>query len=221
MDEANRHRARAARLAGAAGLDLPDLGRDEDSMSTGPAPRDGPSVFRLEGDFWTVTYGGITSRLKDSRGMALLARLLAHPHRELHALDLAGESTGVHAMASDTGPLIDEEARARYKRRLEELEDEIAEAELMNDLSRREQASSEKAFLIDELKAATGLGGRARRSGSTSERSRVSTTRSIRSVLRRIAAANEALGEHLDRAIRTGTFNSYDPDPNATPAWEL
>ena len=221
MDEANRHRARAARLAEAAGLKVPELGRDGDVSPRPPAPGGGPSVFRLDGEFWTVTFGEATSRLKDSRGMGLLARLLADPHRELHALDLAGESTGARALATDTGPLIDEEARSRYKRRLEELEDEIAEAELMNDVSRREKASNEKTFLIEELKAATGLGGRARRSGSASERARVSTTRSIRSALRRIAAVNEALGEHLDRAIRTGTFNSYDPDPNATPAWEL
>lgn len=224
IEEATRHKARALRIASAAGIEQPDLHEADSEESNGQhvsGAHGSRSVFRLDGEFWTVTFADQTSRLKNSRGMELLARLLANANRELHALDLASQSAGLSSIDSDTGPLIDDEARARYKRRLEELEEELSEAELMNDRSRLDRASSERTFLIEELKAAAGLGGRVRRSGSASERARVSTTRSIRSALRRIAAANAPLGEHLDRAIRTGTFLAYDPDPNATPSWEL
>ncbi|MCA1706036.1 MAG: AAA family ATPase [Actinobacteria bacterium] len=220
-DEATRHRFRALQLVAAAGLPSSTVERLEvpsaDPLAPAPSAQTEAS-FRREGEFWTITYGPTTSRLKDSRGMHILLHLLREPNREFHALDLSGGG-GKKAAQSDTGPLIDGRARAQYAQRLEEIEEEIAEADAMNDLVRRERAESEKAFLVDELRAAVGLGGRARRSGSDSERARVALTRAVRSALRRIAAADPALGEHLDRAIRTGTFLSYDPDPNATPNW--
>jgi hypothetical protein len=39
-------------------------------------------VFRREGDFWTVAYGGSVVRVRDSKGLRHLARLLAQPARE-------------------------------------------------------------------------------------------------------------------------------------------
>jgi hypothetical protein len=40
------------------------------------------SVFRREGDYWTVVYEGTLVRLRDSKGLRLLARLFAQPGRE-------------------------------------------------------------------------------------------------------------------------------------------
>ena len=224
-EEAARHSFRARRLATAAGLPLPSetesavevAQQQPDSL----LPVTGDAVFLKEGEFWTVSYAGATTRLRDSKGLYYLARLLRDPHREFHALDLAGSTGRRSSGQADTGPLIDDSARASYKRRLNDLEEEIAEASAAGDYTRREKSENERDFLIKELKAAAGLGGRARRSGSDSERARVSITRAIRSALRRISSANQPLGEHLDRAIHTGTFLSYDPDPNTTPSWRL
>ena len=66
---------------------------------------------------------------------------------------------------------------------------------------------------MDELTAAFGLGGRARRAGSPAERARTTVTARIRHVIRRIEVVHPALGRHLDRSIRTGTFCAYEPDP--------
>ncbi|HEU5003253.1 MAG TPA: hypothetical protein VFW71_10815 [Actinomycetota bacterium] len=46
-------------------------------------------------------------------------------------------------------------------------------------------------------------------------------TRAIRLAIRRIAARDPLLGEHLGRTIRTGTYCSYLPDPLAPVHWEL
>jgi len=46
------------------------------------------NVFRREGQYWTVAYDGSVVRLKDAKGLRHLARLLAHPAREFHRLDL-------------------------------------------------------------------------------------------------------------------------------------
>ena len=42
------------------------------------------AVFRREGDYWSVGFEGRTARLRDSKGLQYLARLLANPGRELH-----------------------------------------------------------------------------------------------------------------------------------------
>ena len=53
----------------------------------GPAdaarPEVAGTVFRREGEYWTVAYEGSVVRLKDTKGLRHLARLLAHPAREL------------------------------------------------------------------------------------------------------------------------------------------
>ena len=47
-------------------------------------------VFRKEGEYWTVGYGGKAFRLKDTKGLGYLAHLLRHPGAEFHVLDLVG-----------------------------------------------------------------------------------------------------------------------------------
>jgi hypothetical protein len=51
-------------------------------------------VFRKEGEYWTVGYGGKAFRLKDSKGLGYLAHLLRHPAAEFHVLDLVGGIAG-------------------------------------------------------------------------------------------------------------------------------
>ena len=46
--------------------------------------------FRREADYWTITYEGRVTRLKDTKGMSYIARLLGHPDDEFHSLDLIG-----------------------------------------------------------------------------------------------------------------------------------
>jgi hypothetical protein len=42
-----------------------------------------------DGDEWTFQYEGDVARLRDSKGLRLLAQLLRNPGQQLHALDLA------------------------------------------------------------------------------------------------------------------------------------
>jgi hypothetical protein len=163
-----------------------------------------------------------------------LARLLGEPGRELHALDLVSDRGGdgrqtTEAAAreaglsptglGDAGAVLDDRAKAAYRKRVVELEEEIAEAESWNDPERVARAKEELQFLARELAAATGLGGRDRRAASAAERARLSSTRAIRAAMARIAEHSPDLGRHLDRTVRTGTFCSYTPDPRAPIAW--
>ena len=194
-----------------------------------------PNVFRLEdGDYWSISFQEHTSTLRDLKGLHYLARLLAHPDREFHVLDLV--SSGVAPSATtpgttdpeltscgwgDSGALLDTQAKNSYRRRLAEIDEDLDDARLTGDSGRVGQAEAERDFLIRELSRAVGLGGRDRRSGSASERARVSVTRAIRHAMSRIRAHDPPLGEHLDRAIRTGTYCAYLPDTRITASWKI
>ena len=87
------------------------------------------------------------------------------------------------------------------------------------DARREVQADAERDFLVRELARAVGLGGRDRRAASDSERARSGVTRAIRQAIARIGEHHPELGEHLDHAVRTGTYCAYVPDPGAPAAW--
>jgi tetratricopeptide (TPR) repeat protein len=202
-------------------------------VAAGVAGAADENVFRREGDYWLVAYQGVVVRLRDVKGLRYLTRLLANPGRELHVLDLvAGErdgaadaspglEDGTAVSLGDAGPLLDAPAKAAYRRRLAEIDEDIEEARGLGDGERGAQSEAERDFLVREMARAVGLGGRDRRAGSTSERARASVTRAVRQAMVRISEHHPALGEHFDHAIRTGTYCAYLPDPRASMVWRL
>src|SRR4029077_16771970 len=119
------------------------------------------------------------------------------------------------------GEVIDEQAKAAYRLRLSELRETMARAEAIGDIERAESAEREIAGLTRELSRAVGLRGRNRRAASASERARQTVTKTIRSALARIAQHDPDFGALLDGSIKTGTFCSYEPDPERPIAWEF
>jgi hypothetical protein len=187
-------------------------------------------VFEQEGDVWRVTFEDTMIRVRHSRGVALLNQLLRHPGQELHVQTLdalvpsagaGGEhppvglatlpSDGMSVGLGDAGPVLDERARAEYRRRLAELRGELEDAERCNDPGRAAAARFETEQLGDELRAATGLGGRARRASSDVDRMRIAVTRRIRAAIEQVGKLHPALGEHLERRVRTGFTCAYLP----------
>ncbi len=184
------------------------------------------ATFGWVGDHWHVAFDGATATIADRKGMRHLARLLADPGRELHVLDLMAMEESPSevrdaARASDAGEHLDDEAKRAYRRRLIDIDEDIEEAVAVGDDERAARAESEREFLLRELSRAFGLGGRGRRAGATSERARVAVTRAVRQAMARIAERHPALGAHLERAIRTGTYCAYLPDPRFTPSWSV
>ena len=168
------------------------------------------NVFRRDGELWVVGFDGATSRVRDTKGMRDLAQLLARPGQEVHVLDLVAE--GPTLQTGGTGDAIDDTARRQYQARLLEIEEELDDADRQGDVGASERLQLEREALLSELSSSYGLGGRARRRGDSSERARSTVTQRIRDAIGRIEAADAALGGHLRRAVRTGTFCSYAPD---------
>jgi hypothetical protein len=194
-------------------LGQPATGAAGPSQAPSPAAAaPGPQfAFRREGDYWAVAAGAEICRLKDGRGIQMLAHLCAHPGREFHVLALMGATGEEAADAGDAGALLDEEAIAEYRARIAELDEELAEADSWADQGRAARARAEREALAAELARGVGLGGRERRAGSAAERARTNVQRRIRGAIRKIADSLPALGAYLDRAVKTGTFCSYEP----------
>jgi pimeloyl-ACP methyl ester carboxylesterase len=203
------------------------------SAATAPsqsAPVQDAMLFRREGDYWTVAFGGNVVRMRDAKGLGYLARLLRHPHREFHVLDLlvgdaaranaTAREDGLTAATADAGAVLDEAAKRAYRERIAELEAEVEEARRWNDVERIARAEGELDALTRELAGALGLGGRDRRAASDSERARVSVTKAVRGAVRRLEDQHPELGRHLSLAVRTGTFCAYDPDPRVPVTWD-
>ena len=126
-----------------------------------------------------------------------------------------------HSSLGDAGELLDARAKDAYRRRLAEIDDDIADAHTSGDDERAARSAAERDFLIQELARAFGLGGRGRRAASASERARAGVTRAVRQAIARIGENHSRLGEHLGRTIRTGTYCAYVPDPRAPAGWLL
>jgi hypothetical protein len=173
------------------------------------------AVLRRDGDVWHVSYAGRSTIVKHSKGVADLAVLLARPGREVHVTELETlPREAVHAAtAGARDEAIDRRAIAAYRARLHELDEELVDAEDAHDLARAERARTERDFLVDELSASVGLGGRSRAAGPDPvERLRKAVTARVRDAIRRIDAVHPALGRHLANSVRTGAFCSYRPE---------
>jgi hypothetical protein len=123
------------------------------------------------------------------------------------ALELIGART-----VGDGSEVLDAAARTAYRDRLIELEADASDADANADVGRSAQIAAERDALLEQLTAAYGLGGRARRLGSDAERARTAVTARIRDTLRRVEAVHPDLGRHLARSVRTGTFCVYEPE---------
>ncbi len=202
-------------------------------------------AFFREGDYWTIAYQGKVIRLKQMRGLSLMAHLLRYPGQEFHVLGLAAlgeqpgvsrgfEPTGVRADINrrqdqeaaevgfgDAGEMLDSEAKDSYRRRLAELREQFAEAQEFGDTDRVALIQNEIDALARELSRAIGFRGRDRRAASATERARVNVTRAIKAAVERITTGNPALGKHLAAAIKTGAFCSYLPAANVETVWQL
>ncbi|MEP7121632.1 MAG: LysR family transcriptional regulator [Byssovorax sp.] len=166
-------------------------------------------ALRREGEYFTIEHAGKTTCLKVSIGLELLARLIESAGRELPAIALA--ASGSDLPLGNAGEMLDARAIAAYKRRLEDVQDQLTEAEEMGDPGRATRARQEIDALATELARGIGLGGRARVAGSASERARVNVQRHLRKAIRKIAQDLPELGRYLEWTVKTGTFCVYQP----------
>lgn len=201
---------------------------DSSSLTTREEP-----LFLRQNDYWTIRYHGHAALFKSTRGLHYLAVLLHHPGREFHVRELlaypidASTPAAVAANGRGTGglcagvPMLDAQAKAEYKRRLNDLRQELNQAERFNDLQRKTEVQDELQAIADHLASAVGLGGRDRKSSSDAERARSAVTKCIKNAVQKIGEAIPSLGCHLAARIKTGYFCSYNPHPERPLVWKF
>ncbi len=194
------------------------------ALSASPPPAGRPQAvnaaeFVRRGALRLVRFAGIECTVPDLTGHRYIERLLARPDGEVHVLDLVG-ATGLHA-CPDGLPVIDDEARRAYRRRLADIEEDLDEAQSMHDKARLELAMRDREYLLAELSRAVGLHGRARTLGSTAERARTRVARAIRYALDRLVEQHPLAAAHLRQGIRTGSYCSYRADPAFPVRWTV
>ncbi|MFI6064631.1 ATP-binding protein [Micromonospora sp. NPDC051227] len=179
--------------------------------------------FRRDGPVWQLAYDGVVVHLPDAKGLHDLHLLLSQPGSDVPAVELLDPAAGPELVAArrmGADPVLDDEAKARYRRHLARLDEEIDRAAARDDDRKVSKLDAERGALLDELRAAAGFAGRSRRLGDDAERARKTVTARIRDALRKLDDRHPALASHLRDAVSTGTTCRYLP-PKPPPPWQL
>jgi hypothetical protein len=170
--------------------------------------------FRFVNGLWHLGFQGAHAQLPDAKGLRDLAALIGAQGRDVHVFTLLG----VEPSRAGADPVLDDTAKKQYKARLRALDTQIDEAEDRGSAD-VETFLAERAALIHELAAATGLRGRARRLSDPAERARKTVSARVRDALSKIAQVHPPLARHLRDTVHMGTHCEYAPRPRV--AWTL
>jgi len=196
-------------------LELRETARAPAAQASSPALAKTPATrfsMELDGDIQIVRFNDASTSLKDNKGLQILARLITTPDQDIHVLDLVGSAPAPAAAKSgDAGPLLDDQARTEYQRRVTELQEGLEEAETLGDLGRADALREELDFITQELSRAYGLGGRERRAGNAAERARVNVRRRLKDAIERIGQQLPDAARYLENTIKTGSYCRYSP----------
>lgn len=152
----------------------------------------GVNVFRRTAAGWDVAFAGRRATLADLAGLGHVAALLAADGRPVHVLDLVERDGGGARLA------------AELRSRMAEIDGELAAADpVAAALGRAERdlLGAELAGLATPVSVL-----------EADDRARRLVALRVRTALDRIDDALPALGRHLRRSVRTGTFCFYEPE---------
>jgi hypothetical protein len=181
---------------------------------SGPRPAMERGVAHLrpgEGGIWWVGRAGALTPIREVKGLHYLRILLQRPGADIPAIDLSDA----------VGEVLDKQALSAYRRRLAEIDADLDQAQSWADTGRAAKLAAERDALLEQLRAAIGLGGRPRVSGSAHERARIAVRKAIAHAIDRVIAADPSLGRLLSDTVTTGATCRYDPDPDRPVQWVL
>jgi hypothetical protein len=214
--EAERELGIATHDAAGTGVALPTMAGRRPIPGVGAVGTEQLVVLQRRGRLWEVNLGQRSALVDDSLGMTYLATLLGNPEYEIPAIELAAgrglpKAIRIEGLMNSGQPVLDEQAKRAYRDKLSALQLEIDEHELNNDLERAERVRTEHDWLVTELSAATGLGGRVRNFANSEERARISVGKAIRRAVSRIETVDPVIGQALRATVQTGLRCCYRP----------
>lgn len=207
---------------------LPDLFEE-----LGPAAEE-TTVFRREGDVWRIVFEGGAVSLKHSIGLACLHELLKNPDQDMHSMTLHaaaaqaipaagasgevvrdadgdGEYSTVEDNALPASSILDKQALAAYRAKMDDIESELREADSNNDTGRAAELKRQFNMLSKEVGRATGLHGKLRENDDA-ERSRKAVSNALHRTLNTLKKKHPAIEQHLRRYVKIAEVLSYRPE---------
>ncbi len=211
------------------------LPKEKASLSEAPDEVLNQSIFRRDGQKWTLRFENKTINMEHSIGLEYIAFLLKKPlrkevhvltvYQEVHGSIFSGRQTGFQTdkkslsefgmrVGDDDLPdfLISKEGAENLKKELMDLEEEIQETEENNDVGKLDGLKFQKERIVAYLKSALTEKGRPRKVSSTQERIRKSVSRAISRSITKISSYHDILARHLRSSIQTGRTLVYNPD---------
>ena len=159
------------------------------------------------GNRWIVASGDLRADVPNLVGMQYVKMLVDRAGEEIPASELVGASLVDGARHE----VVDRQTLERYRRRVRELDAEIAEADDDADLARAEALRLEREDLRDELGRVLGLGGSQRTFTDASERARTAVHKAVKRAIDAIGEIQPGLADHLRDSIVTGRVCRYQP----------
>ncbi len=163
------------------------------------------------GTSWDIHFGSRVVTLRNTKGIADLATLVGSPGADIDAVELMDGAAGWKR--STGADALDGRAIAAYRDRLGEIEVALDDADARGDVAESNRLDDERAAIIGQLRAASGLGNRTRRLGDDVERARKAVSARIRDAIERIAVADAELGTYLQQTVTTGRYCRYRVGP--------
>jgi tetratricopeptide (TPR) repeat protein len=165
-------------------------------------------IFKEEDGFWKLHYEEKQVMMAPAKGLQDIYKLIIAQGKEIHCSELMGSAKS----ESQKYLVFDEKAKLNYRKKILNLQEEIAFAEENNNYSKAETLQQEYDQLLQHLSRSTGVGGRTRKAADSINKIRSAITWRIRNSILKIEALHPALGKHLSLSVKTGTFCCYSPE---------
>ena len=187
-----RARSEPAQVSPSSPTLLDGAGEGRELPQGAPAPRSSPArkgeaaavqpeskfCFHRDGDGWFVRAFGERGHFKNLKGFKYIAKLLTCPGKPVPIVELAGEESAISRrvksdkLANTDGltvskrptrqPVLDKKALKDVERKMEELKQEIEEAERHNDVARAERIRDQFEALAKQVQKDTRFDGKSR-----------------------------------------------------------
>jgi non-specific serine/threonine protein kinase len=163
---------------------------------------------------WELAFAGSTVYVKHSKGMEYIAHLLRSPDQLVLSAQLFMAVTGEQGtlVVGSAGEVLDPAAFKQYRSRVEDLENQLDEAERNHDQGRKEAAETELDQLHEQVFSAAGLGGRNRNAHDDAEKIRKGVGIAIERAIASIQKYHPALADYLKLRIKRGRFLMFQGD---------
>jgi non-specific serine/threonine protein kinase len=135
--------------------------------------------------------------------MEYLTQLIGQTGVAIPAVELASRYA-MSPRGSAPEPVLDTRAKEAYRRRIEELREEIDDADACSDLERAARARMELDRFVEELARATGFAGRTRSFDDSAERARISVHKAIKRAVAMITEVDPTVGGEIRSRLVTG-----------------